>query len=228
MANDSKPEVQSPEIKLQVGATLQLQFADDERKERRYVRLIGYLPAQSIIVTTPRAEGKVMLIREGQLFTVRLLAGNAVYAFTATVMRVHTRPYPYLHLSYPKKIESIVLRKAHRVATKLIVVVENENPDKAAGKAKSAVIRDISTAGAQLTASESLGELGETISIAVRVEVGGVEQYLTLPAIIRRKFIEKPEEKPNEETYGVEFQFVEDNDRLILHGFVYERLIGSI
>ena len=70
-------------LKLNAGDTLQMQYVGDQAKARYYVRLIGYLPGQSLIVTTPRSEGKIMLVREGQGFVIRLLAGNAVFGFAS-------------------------------------------------------------------------------------------------------------------------------------------------
>ena len=216
-------------LKLNAGDTLQMQYVGDQAKARYYVRLIGYLPGQSLIVTTPRSEGKIMLVREGQGFVIRLLAGNAVFGFAASVLRVSARPYPYLHLSYPKEIESTVIRNAHRVATKLIASIQNVEPEKAHDKPKPAVIIDMSTTGAMVTATQPLGEKGDTLTVGVRLTVGGIEHFLTLPVQIRRIDVASQAKDAGSAgyTYGLEFQIIDEADKLVLHGFVYEQLINN-
>lgn len=209
---------------------MQLQVAGDDNKRRYYVRLIGYLPGNSVIVTTPRVDRKIMLVREGQIFVTRLLAGNTVYGFTASVLRACTRPYPYLHLSYPVSLESIVVRQAQRIPIRLIVAVTNEEPAKSAGKPQAATVVDMSTGGALVNASESLGVVGDIITIAARFEVAGEEQYLDLSARIRNVERCPVKDDPTRSDYqhGVEFQLLEDSAKLALHRFVYENLVKTI
>ena len=55
---------QAVDLKLGVGDVLQVQFVGQE--QRKYAaKVIGYLPNASLVITTPRIDGKVMLMREG-------------------------------------------------------------------------------------------------------------------------------------------------------------------
>lgn len=211
------------ELKHSIGDTLQLQFSPGNAEDRYYVKLIGFLENKSLVVTTPRLDGSALKIPVDQLFIVRMISGNAAQGFTATALHSTTRPYPHLHLTYPENLESITVRKAERVNCKLIVTVQNEEPDRSLGDGKSASMQDISTAGSQIYTLESIGEKGDTITINSKVNVAGLEQYLTISGIIRR--VVEPEEEGGRFEYGIEFVLLEDNDKLLLHGFVYEQMM---
>ena len=82
---------------------------------------------------------------------------------------------------------------------------------------------NISTAGAQLTTNEPIGDVSSKINITCRVTVAQFEQYLNITAIIRR--ITENEDDGKYE-YGVEFTIPDDNDKLLLHGFIYENMLN--
>ena len=211
------------EIKLTNGERIQLQDPSNKNNDRIFVKLIGYREGKSILVTMPRSDGELLRVVKGQVFIVRLFSVQTVYAFNVTVLEGKVSPYAYMHLSYPEKVESVVVRNAQRVNVGLIVSVQHSDPDKVTGESVSAKLTDISTGGAKLSTLEAIGELSEDISMSAKLTVGGVEQYLQILATIRRVDIEEEEGKQMF-TYGLEFRFVEENDRLVLHGFVYEQL----
>ena len=213
----------SLELKHSIGDTLQLQFSPGNAEDRYYVKLIGFLENKSIVVTTPRLDGSALKIQTDQLFIVRMISGNSAQGFTATALHSTTRPYPHMHLTYPKDLESITVRKAERVNCKLIVTVQNEEPERSLGDGKSASMEDISTAGSQLFTAESIGKKGDTITINSKVSVADIEQYLTISGVIRR--VVEPVEEGVKFEYGVEFILLEDKDKLLLHGFVYEQMM---
>lgn len=211
------------ELKHNIGDTLQLQFSPGNADDRYYVKLIGFLENKSILVTTPRMDGTALKIPTEQRFIVRMISGNSAQGFSATTIHSTTRPYPHLHLTYPKNLESITVRKAERVNCKLIVTVQNEEAERSLGDGLSASMQDISTAGAQLFTNETIGEKGDTITINSKVTVADLEQYLTISGIIRR--VVEPAKNGDKFEYGIEFILIEDKDKLLLHGFVYEQMM---
>jgi c-di-GMP-binding flagellar brake protein YcgR len=220
-------------IKLQVGVPLQITFVADENRVRHYVHLLGYAPERSLIVTTPYLNGKGLLVREGQSLIVRLLAGNTVLGFTTEVLRSCARPYPYLHVAYPREMEEIVVRKALRVNVDLIASVYNDSADPQRTRQHSAVINDISTTGAQLVAAEELGQAGEMLAVQARFVFGNgqeYQEYLTLPAIVRS--IARLEQQAGDDRlgwrHGVEFHMLGQAETMVLHGFVYEQIIRNM
>ena len=98
---------------LQIGDVLQLQFAPpSENVERFAATLIGFVPGQSLVITTPRKNARPIIVRDGQSFTVRMLQGSNIFGFVAQVLNASSKPYPHLHLSYPSDVESAVVRNA--------------------------------------------------------------------------------------------------------------------
>lgn len=207
------------EFKLQPGDALQLTlFGDDTR---HFVKVIGYLAGQSLLISTPRVKGQAMLLREGQLVTVRLLSGGTVYAFETQILRASLTPYPYLHLVYPKEFESTVVRKAQRTSAHVIASVENTHSDQP--QPLPAIIADMSTAGAMLESKRALGKAGDNIVINAKLMVGNIERYVSVGALIRN-VREKAGDPPAVIQHGVEFQLLSTEEQLILHGFVYEQI----
>lgn len=211
------------DIKLHIGDSIQLQDPNSKSNERIFVKLIGYRDGKSILVSMPRADGHEIQVQQGQIFIVRLFSVQTAYAFNVTVLDNKITPYPYMHISYPEELESVVVRNTQRVNVELIVSAQNNDPDKASAESISAKLADISTGGAKLSTLEAIGELGDELSLSAKVTVGGLEQYLQIVAIIRRIDINDIGDKELH-IYGLEFRFLEEKDRLVLHGFVYEQL----
>jgi c-di-GMP-binding flagellar brake protein YcgR len=207
------------EFKLQPGDTLQLTLYGDET--RHFVKVIGYLTGQSLLISTPRIKGQAMLLREGQLVTVRLLSGGTVYAFETQILRASLTPYPYLHLVYPKEFESTVVRKAQRASAHVIASVENTHAEQTSPQ--PAMIADMSTAGAMLESKRPLGKAGDDVVINVKLMVGNIERYVSVGALIRN-VREKTGDEHSVFQHGVEFQLLSTEEQLILHGFVYEQI----
>ena len=213
------------DLKHSVGDTIQLQFFPGKEEDRYYVKLIGFLDGKSIVVTTPRDHGTALRINTGQEFIVRLISGNAAKGFNASAIYATSHPYPHLHLTFPDKLESTTVRKAERIDCKLIVSVQNEEEGKSFSEGKSAAMKNLSTAGAQLLTNEPIGEAGNQISITCKVTVAAFEQYLNILGIVRR-ITENEDAETGKYEYGVEFTIPNDNDKLLLHGYIYEQMLN--
>jgi c-di-GMP-binding flagellar brake protein YcgR len=213
------------ELKHNIGDTVQLQFFPGKEEDRYYVKLIGFLDGKSIMVTTPRSQGAALRINTAQEFIVRLVSGNSAKGFNAATIHASSHPYPHLHLTFPTKLESTTVRKAERVDCTLIVSVQNDEDGKAFNEGKSAAMKNLSTAGAQITSNEPLGEVGEKISITCKVTVATFEQYLNINGIIRRTS-ENEDAKTGQYQYGIEFIVPNDSNKLLLHGFIYEKMLN--
>lgn len=215
MSNDNQ------DLQLNVGDMLQLQFVADDSQRKHATKVIGYLPGKSLLVTTPRIDGKVMLVREGQPVVVRMLSGNSVYAFNTQILATSLKPFAYMHLTYPADIERIVVRKAMRVSTDLEVNIARVTADDPKGNVVvKGMVKDVSTAGAMLIADTCLGENGDLLTLTLRIPVAGVQKYLKISSVIRSM----RESTGGGFMHGVEFQLLEEMDNILLHGFVYEQL----
>jgi c-di-GMP-binding flagellar brake protein YcgR len=219
-AGAPKEEVRALEdTKLAIGDTLQLQAQAEGGQARYYVKVIGYLVKKGLIVTTPTVDGRVLLMREGQSFVVRMFSGKSVYAFSATVFKVANVPYPHLHLTYPSQVRGLVVRSGARVNVRLIAAIQT------AGLSQAATLSNLSTGGAALQAKVKLGRKGDEISIKFRVTINGVEQYLTLRGIIRSVMVEAGDGDGGEVVvHGVQFVDVPHAEHVSLTAFVYQTL----
>jgi len=215
MANDNQ-------LEINIGDSLQLQFVADERKRRHYSKVIGFLQGHSVLITTPRVDGNIMLIREDQVVIVRMMTGNQVYGFTTQIICSNLRPYAYLHLAYPRELEHITVRQAERIMINLIGSVEKEGSEDSDSIACSVLINDVSTSGAMIEANEPLGEIGDIISLSSKIKVGGKEEYINVACIIRN-IIHKEEDTKFK--HGLEYQLLEQQQHFIIYGFVYEQMI---
>lgn len=209
------------DMQLNVGEMLQLVFAADDQQRKHATKVIGYLPGKSLIVTTPRIDGNLMLVREGQPVVVRILSGNSVYAFNTQVLATCLKPFAYIHLTYPAEIESIVVRKSLRVSTELETSVTRVAVEDPKGNVTAqGMIIDISTSGAMLLADTPLGQAGDLLTMTLRIPVAGVLKYLKISSMIRTVRVNND----GKYLHGVEFQLLEEMDNILLHGFVYEQL----
>lgn len=211
------------QIKLSIGESIQLQFQSDVEPSRCFVTLIGYLEGQSVIVTTPIVNGRMMLVREGQVFVVRLFSGKTAYAFTSMARRVTNTPYPHIHLAYPKEIRGLVVRSSSRGRTNII-----GHATAAGGQGHACVARDISIGGALIAAHERIGEVGDPLTLKFRVKVGDAEHLLALNCRIRSVNASRPtvDDTPTV-LHGLAFEDVTSQDTLVISTLLYQNMISA-
>lgn len=214
---------QFDETRLAIGDVMQLQSQAEGDRVRYAVKLIGYLKGRSVIVTTPSVNGQVLLMREGQGFVVRMFSGKSAYAFTTTTLKVANTPFPHLHLVYPKEVRGLMVRKGARVTVDLIAAVVGKD-----GQSRAASLCDLSIGGAMLLSRAELGGKDEPVTVKFRVDVSGVEQYLSIPALIRNV---KPEVGAEGGVprfqHGVQFMVAPDNVQIALSAFVFQTLLDQ-
>ncbi|MES9990375.1 MAG: flagellar brake protein [Candidatus Thiodiazotropha sp.] len=210
---------------LQIGDVLQLQWAPPSENTERYAAtLIGFLPGRSLVITTPRKQGKPLIVRDGQSFTVRMLQGSNIFGFVAQVLNVSSKPYPHIHLSYPEDVESAVVRNAPRVDTEIEAVVVWPHGASAAEEQRPVIITDISSTGARVIDTQQLGDIGSAIQVTYSLSVCGGEDTLKLMSVIRN--VRKTEAKDGQLRYihGLEFRGLNRFQHLVLCSYV----LGSI
>jgi c-di-GMP-binding flagellar brake protein YcgR len=207
------------------GESLQMSSLSDPGA-RYYVKYIGCLEKQSIIVTTPVVDGGALLMKEGQIYTFRAFSGKNIYSFNGGILRSCHAPYPYLHISYPSSVQAVPVRKAQRIKTNLIVSMLPENADENT-KPKAGMISDLSPHGAQVDTPLELGELADKLKLSFRLKATELDVYLSLNATIRS--IRKDEAgTPRLNHYGIEFNDLTQHDGVFVRNFIYQKMIGSL
>ena len=212
------------DLHLQVGEALQIQFMDDETRGQFYVRVIGFLPERSVIVTTPEKGGQPMHVREGRGLLVRSFNSDQAHGFSSIVLRSCVQPYAYLHLTFPKKIETMAERQAARVRSALAMSVHLLSGG-SAEQGVPGVIRDISNTGAQILAAGPIGKSGDRVLIRTRLPLDVLgDQPVDLPSLIRN-VQEESDIKGSLWRFrsGVEFEPLDTQSTLVLRAYLYER-----
>lgn len=224
-------------VSFRFGDVVQLEPKADGRTGYR-VQLVGVLPGLSLLVTAPDVRGQPVALADGEAFDVRVFNGDDALAFTSTVLRSCREPYPYVHLTYPEKIEQVQVRNARRARLQLaaqITLLRDGIDDQLfpaierVGPVRQGTIRDISTAGAQLEAPVALGPVGTHMIITTQLAFDRVSgRNVVLPAEIRNV-----REIPDDQGvisfhYGVQFIELTPEADLALSAFVYRHLAAQL
>jgi hypothetical protein len=195
-------------------------------KERFFVKLVGYVKNQSILLTTPMVDGHVLLLRDGQDFILRVFSGKNAYACKATILRVCNTPYPYLHLTYPTQVQGVSVRNTARQKTNMIASVSNPK-DGENGTKWPATVTDLSLTGAKIDAPAPLGKTGDEINFTFRIKTSLLDTYLTVACIIRRIDAPRSEGGSTLVEHGMQFQNLGVQDTLAIQHLLYLQIIDE-
>lgn len=214
-AGDNAPApVSLAQMLLSPGDMLQLQASGAKPGGRHPVRLIGYHSPVSLLVTAPEVSGRLVFIKEGQHFLVRGFVGQDAVAYSTRVLKSNLSPFAYLHLAWPEEVQTIRIRSTARVPVGLVCAVIHEK-----GQSSARMI-DLSPGGARVVSGAPLGDSGDHIQLAFRINPGGAEVYLKLQALIRGAV-----QEGDKFTTGLEFIDVSEADNLYLSNMVYQHLL---
>ena len=229
-AADSSPDSQQTTfpfeaMKLKVGDRLQVQPPLLVSSERFMVKLIGFMNKVSLLVSMPvDSKGLRPRLVEGENLVVRAFSSQNAFGFSCTVRKVNRLPFDYLHLSFPEKVQGMIIRKAPRVRTRIIAAV---NTGKSGEESASAIISNLSANGALLDARRNLADKGDSIRLSFRVNLHNMDAYLTINAAIRAVFGDNVLENENTGLihHGLEFIDLPPNDSVILQSMIYQQMI---
>jgi c-di-GMP-binding flagellar brake protein YcgR len=165
---------------------------------------------------------------ENEKVVMRSFSGQNAFGFACTIERIIKIPYEYMHLSFPVNIQGIKIRKAPRIKSRIIATVHLS----ATGTASqtSALISDISANGVSLEAKQFLGDKGDILQIAFRVQLHKVDAYLSVKGVIRAVLSAdnlSEEQKTGFFRYGIEFQDLQANDSVVLQSMIYQQMIEN-
>lgn len=227
-ANIGIDQVSGNELALEIGDNLQLQIAADEAT-RYYVKVIGYLAGKSLVVSTPVVDGHALQISEGQSLVVRLMSGNEIVGFSVEVLCSSARPYPHLHLSFPKNVQAVTVRKALRVdlnmAAKAHPCLTDSSEIDESQETQVVTVQDMSTSGALLIANKPLVEKGQSVMITMGFDVADTVEDVSLLAIVRNIRTERGEKVGQRYFHhGVELRLVGREQSVLVHAFVYQKI----
>lgn len=214
MAQEPPLNVSLDAIRLQPGAAMQIQSAEDGQA-RHEARFIGVIRGNSVLVTVPNVNGERMWMKPGLSFVIRGFNGRYAYAFTSKVICAREKPFSYVHFSYPQSVEHKIVRHALRVGVTQPATVT------ASGDSPVAVtMLDLSASGSMIDSPASLGKTGDRVHLAFTVPLEEKEVNLDIAAVIRNIY---QTDDAGRGRIGLGFEDVSQNDNLILHYFLETR-----
>ena len=211
------------DFKAKLGDIVQLQYVAFSDRERLNAKVIGYAPNKSLILSAPVVSGTAPFLQEKQRFVVRMMRGSQVYAFEAEVLKYLTSPYAHVHLSQPQHVEAIQVRNSRRVNTEVVIAVQPADDE---DQSSSATMLNTSLTGALIKTDKPLGDKNDSLLISSEFAFYDFQKYLRFNAIIRNVTI--PDNNQNDYRYGVEFEGLDDEQKLILHGYVYDQIVKEM
>lgn len=228
-ASDADSVFTFDDMRLKVEDRLQLEPPAQLARERFSVKVIGYLRGASLLVTAPvTANGLRLQLMESEKVVMRSFSGQNAFGFACTIERIIKIPYEYIHLSFPDVIQGIKIRKAPRIKTHIIATVSNSKSDTATQK--STLISDVSADGVSLEAKHPLGDKGDVVQLAFRVQLHNVDAYLSVKGIIRAVFSgnDAPDTKKSDLIrHGIQFKDLQPNDSVVLQSMIYQQMIEN-
>ena len=208
-------------IKPQTWEIVQIRLLERDMKRQYFSRLIGYIWDVSVLLTIPMDRFQHAAMTEGERVEIRMLTGCYIYVFRAQIIRAALLPYPYMHISFPEKVQRQHLRKAPWARINLIATIERPNKETFTG-----FITNISDAGTQLNAPSMLGGEGQALRLLLHVDIDGLKKDLSLQSVVRhvRKVVLNRETDPKLIEYGLEFIDPGEDAVLWLKCLVYQRI----
>ena len=167
-------------------------------------------------------------MREGQSYKVRMLRGDSVVGFEAKVLSVSLKPYPHMHLQYPREFTQIIVRNSARVSANIACKIRNTTQPDLPEKYLQARIVDLSESGAKVSSPVPLGKVAGMLLLNFELDVLGQKEVLTLVGHLRRRSERKEDPAtgtPGLYLHGIQFKAVNRFQQVILHAWVMEQIV---
>jgi c-di-GMP-binding flagellar brake protein YcgR len=211
------------DLKPSIGETVSIQFQSP--RKRFTLKLLGFKEKGGVIVSAPQGSVNTLNL-EGARLTATLMAGNRRCAFVSRLLKAHPSPYPHWHLAYPDTVEYHQVRKYPRIPVNLAVSIDHQDEASSAklGMPKVLHSQDISLHGMAIDAPCALGKVNDKYFLTLRFQVGGLDQVILLPSILRS--IQNIE--AGVVLHGMEFDELEEDTRLLITAFVYQQFLTEL
>jgi len=214
------------DMRLRAGDRILLQPPPRLGEARYTVKLIGYLDNVDLLVTAPLDNGLRLPLEEDDEIIARIFSSQKAFGFSSIVKKVCHIPYNYLHLSFPEQIQGTVIRKSPRVRTNIIASITKTDAGDSNDR-KSGFIVNLSGDGASIRTRQAIGDKGQMIRLAFRVNLHEIDTQLVVQAIIRSTSVDDGTSGDNNATliHGIQFQNLAPNDSMILQSLIYQQMI---
>lgn len=209
------------DLRLQIGEPVRVEIKAP--RGRYTAKLLGYAPNGGIIISSPGLNNSSVssLVNEGNLASLRLMAGNRICSFTSKILKISEQPFGYWILEQPAQTETRLIRKHTRVPVRMMASIDDyDEMGERADLPVTALCIDISRGGACLQLPRALGEVGDKFYLTTRMQIDEIDQVLLAPIRLRNLHTSGAEVN-----HGVEFIELDEDSRLIVTAFVYQQFL---
>ncbi len=197
----------SPASLLTVGILLQYMIPAEERDVQCAATLVGWKEGSFVLSTLPYVEGRPLESTEGTPCVVRYLHDGKVVGYRSEIRACQMYPEPLLFLSYPDRIDEILLRKHPRIHVQQPVTVlplQEARPGQGMFRPMPVVglLKDLSVTGCRIVIPATETSLGAGTVVQLEFELPGIGHVANLAGMVRNAAATR-----QGLIVGVEFQF---------------------
>ncbi|MGV3743375.1 MAG: flagellar brake protein [Burkholderiaceae bacterium] len=208
-----------------VGARLQLRVQRDAGAVEHFSSLIGFVKNEFVMVKLPMVRSMPFAFYDGEPILVRAFTGMKIHSFTSTVLRTFVNPLNYMHLAFPKAIQSSSLRSELRVKTNLSASVTYKD---VAGAKKSAQVPliNLSLSGAAIDCQVPL-TVGEQLQMSFVLQSEGADREIRTQATVRSVNSRSANQTYDSSAYicGLQFEKLAAEDMTAIRLLTYETIL---
>ncbi|WP_293267563.1 PilZ domain-containing protein [Neptunomonas sp.] len=221
--NDRQNEKSLKDLMPAVGEVVSIQFQSPRKKFS--LKLLGYRENGGVIVSAPSGSVNTLNL-EGARLTATFMAGSRRCVFVSRLLKAQPFPYPHWHLAYPDTVEYQQIRKHKRIPVNLAVSIDHQNEMVSVKLGMPRILhsQDVSLDGICLDAPCALGQVNDKYFITLRFQVGGFDQVILLPTVLRS--IHNIE--PGVVLHGMEFDDLEEDTQVLVTAFVYQQFLTEL
>ncbi|CAE6778645.1 hypothetical protein R69927_06646 [Paraburkholderia domus] len=216
---DTTGKLTLKDMHLTIGALMGVRSQLGSGAPMHPCRIIGFAPNHALFVTPPLQDGRLLPLGLGENVEIVAIASHAVFRFVCTVEAICHAPFDYIVLSKPGVIRRLRERKSIRVHAHLPVrfgIGETGDSYEGLGLAKS-----ISAVGMSLTASWTLGAVGERLRVAFRLKSAEMQTEIETTAVIRN--VQKGSAPGEPSAHGLELDQLDAAQQMAMKVFVFDR-----
>lgn len=213
--------IKLPFQSLKLGETLQINLTGESDNAQKYlVKLIGAIDKKSLICTIPTIQDKALFVKEGNGFVVQFFSGKSVYRFTTVVDAVLSRPYPHIHLMYPREAFVKKLRKNQRMAVNIVAALTDLANSQAV--VASGRMVDLSLGGALIEMQKQALPEKSAIQCSFKIKLQGQEILFAIKGTVQTIAKETSVDEKEIFRYGVQFNTLPFQEKVYLQNYIYQ------
>lgn len=220
--------VDLPFNKFRLGESLQITpLAENSGASKYFIKFIGGVDKKSLICTLPLMDDKVVFLKESSGFSVAMFTGKGVYRFNTMVDNVFSRPYPHMHLKFPREVYLKSLRKNQRLAVSVIVSMLNKTAGEYENAKFAGRIVDLSLGGILVETNKISASMNDILECSFKINIDGEELLFVIDGSLKSL---SSTEQPDGRTinkYGLEFKGMLLQNKLILQNYIFQLLTGE-